>query len=105
MLCQTSVVFQQKPAEIHVAYALPRYGSIRYRDRKSTRLNSSHTVISYAVDASCFYPPLTVLDEVAHEVRIALVEVRHGGNEPPIDGLAHVLLRGIGIEKIGRAHV
>src|SRR5260221_1445679 len=30
-------------------YTMPQFLTQRYRDRKSTRLNSSHTVISYAV--------------------------------------------------------
>ena len=32
---------------------------------------------------------------------IALVEVGHGGNEPPIDGFLHILLRSVGVEDGG----
>src|SRR5256885_5333619 len=35
--------------EIRALVEEPRRGTLKYRDRKSTRLNSSHLVISYAV--------------------------------------------------------
>src|SRR5438034_5146899 len=41
---------QRLAGHVHAGQVLPRVGlGISLRDRKSTRLNSSHTVISYAV--------------------------------------------------------
>src|SRR5436190_19012014 len=37
------------PAVVYVAVSVPESGRVKHLDRKSTRLNSSHTVISYAV--------------------------------------------------------
>ena len=50
-----------------------------------------------AVDTHSLNPPHTVLDEVAHQVRVVLVQVRHRGHEPSLDGLLHIHFRGIGI--------
>ena len=51
-----------------------------------------------AVDADGLNPPDGVLDEVAHQVGVMLVEVGHGGHEPAFDGLLHIDLRGVGID-------
>ena len=53
------------------------------------------------VDARSLYPPLTVLDEVAHEMGIALVEVGHGLDKPSVNGFLHILLRSVGVEDGG----
>src|SRR2546426_8040812 len=42
-------VVAARRADVHVDGALQRRRRVRRRDRKSTRLNSSHLVISYAV--------------------------------------------------------
>ena len=51
-----------------------------------------------AVNTDGLYPPLGVLDEIAHQVGIALVEVGHRRDEPSLYGLTFVNLRSIGID-------
>ena len=55
-----------------------------------------------AVNAYSLYPPDAVLDKVAHQVRIALVQVGHSGNKPALSGLLEVYLRGVGIHDRGQ---
>ena len=51
-----------------------------------------------AVDAYGLYPPDAVLDEVAHQVRILLVQVGHGRYEPSLYCLALIDFRGVRVE-------
>ena len=55
-------------------------------------------VHAYAVDAYGLYPPDAVLDEVFYDVRVALVEVGHGGHEPSVYGLSEVYLAGVWVD-------
>ena len=55
-----------------------------------------------AIDADGLYPPFGVLDEVAHQVRILLVQVRHRRDEPPFHRLAKVYFRGVGVDDGGQ---
>ena len=43
-------------------------------------------------------PPLTVLNEIAHEMRVALVEVGHRLDKPSVDSLRLIHFRRVGIE-------
>ena len=51
-----------------------------------------------AVDGGRLDPPDTVLDEVAHDVGVALVEVGHGGDKPSVGSLLAVDVGGVGVE-------
>ena len=51
-----------------------------------------------AIDAGRLNPPLRVLDEVAHQMGILLIEVGHGRDKPSLHRFTHIHLRGIGIE-------
>ena len=50
-----------------------------------------------AVDTNGLYPPDTVLDEIAHQVRVMLVEVGHGRYKPAFCRLFQVYLGGVGV--------
>ena len=54
-----------------------------------------------AVDADSLNPPDAVLNEIAHEMGIVLVQVGHGGNKPALRGLFQVNLRSIRVEHGG----
>src|SRR2546430_12344931 len=55
----------RRPADCGTAWAWPRDGRASHADRKSTRLNSSHSQISYAV--FCLKKKKTVYDAHASE--------------------------------------
>ena len=57
-------------------------------------------VLADAIHTTVLNPPDGVLDQVFRHVRILLVQVRHGGDEPTVDHGVFVVVRDIGI-KIG----
>ncbi len=58
-------------------------------------------VHAYAVDAALLDPPYGVLDQVALEVGIALVEVGHLFDKPSVGGALAVVVGGVGVEECG----
>ena len=51
-----------------------------------------------AVDAHGLYPPLTVLNQILDDVRIALVQIWHRWNKPSIHGFTKIYLAGVWVE-------
>ena len=58
-----------------------------------------------AVDLRRLYPPYRVLGEILHQMRVALVEVGHGGHEPGVDRMLEVIVGDVGVVDGGEAVV
>ena len=50
-----------------------------------------------AIDAGGLYPPLGVLNEIAHQVGVVLIQVGHRRDEPTLNGLTLIDSRGVGV--------
>ena len=51
-----------------------------------------------AIDANGLYPPLTVLNQIFDDVRIALVQIWHTWYKPAIHSFCEIYLAGVWIE-------
>lgn len=60
---------------------------------------------TYAVDAALLDPPYRVLDEIALQMRIALIEVGHLLDKPAVGGTLAVEIGGIGVIESRQAMV